>query len=105
MPLYPGILLLPFSDACKGQWSVLSLQTESGGTKLWGTLLFFSTTTACEGLLDFEVQQWGMGNRGDLGLAVSSVKQPRLYQGQVKHVEYNVVVQFLGPDLGAIEGD
>jgi len=50
MPLHPGILHLPFSEACKGQWSVRSLRTGSGGTKLWGPLLFFPTTTACEGL-------------------------------------------------------
>ena len=50
MPLHPGILHLPFSLSCKGQWSVLSLLTGSGGTKLGGPFFFFPRTTTCEGL-------------------------------------------------------
>ena len=57
------------------------------------------------GHLDFEVQQWKLDILRHLGLAVSPVKKPRLYQGQVEHMEHDAVVLFLGPDLGAIEGD
>jgi len=101
MPLHPSILHLPFSDTCEeGQWSVRSLQTDSGGTTLWGPLLFPPNATACEGipfLLFLTLlmhkhedtwilnsnSEWEMGNH--LGLAVSSLKQLCIYQGHVKH--------------------